>query len=120
MKILLAEDDRMISDIYQKKFEVSGDEVVVAAGGKEVLKKIKEEKFDLILLDLVFPEIGGIELLKTIKKEKYSDAKVVIFSNMNEKENIEEANRLGADGFIHKSQFTPAETLKEIKKIMQQ
>ncbi len=121
MKILLAEDDSMIADIYQKKFEVLKYEVAVATGGKEVLKKVREGKFDLILLDLVFPEIGGMELLKQIKKENYSPgAKVVIFSNLNEEENRKEAFQLGADGFIHKSQFTPEEALEEIKKIMKQ
>ncbi|MCK9379090.1 MAG: response regulator [Candidatus Moranbacteria bacterium] len=121
MNILLAEDDRMIIDIYQKKLEIEKHSVEVATGGKEVLKKVRGGKFDLILLDLVFPEIGGMELLRQIKKENYSPgAKVVIFSNLNEEENQEEAVRLGADGFIHKSQFTPEETLEEIKKIMKQ
>lgn len=120
MRILLAEDDEMIVDIYKKKFESIGYEVTIANSGKEVLKKAKEGQFDLILLDLVFPEIGGMELLEIIKKEKYvPDAKVVIFSNLNELDIQEEAFRLGADGFIHKFQFSPSEAVEEIKKIIQ-
>ena len=59
-KILLVEDDPFIAEIYQKKLESSGFETVNATSGKAVLKYVQEQKFDLILLDLVLPEMSGI------------------------------------------------------------
>lgn len=119
-KILLVEDDPMISEIYQRKFESSGFDVGIAATGKEALKKAREEKYDIILLDLVLPEMDGMEVLKEIKQSgKYSpETKVVIFSNLTEKENQEKALENGADGFISKSQFSPSNLVEEVKRIL--
>ncbi len=119
-KILLVEDDPMISEIYQRKFEAAGFEVSVAATGKEVINKAAKENFDLILLDLVLPEIDGLQVLKELKqKGKYSpQTKVVIFSNLNEKEQQDKAFALGADGFIAKSQFSPSQLVEEIRRMI--
>lgn len=119
-KILLVEDDSMISEIYQRKFESAGFEVMVAVTGKEVLIKAAKEKFDLILLDLVLPEMGGMDVLKEIKQSgKYDQTmKVVIFSNLNDKSEQDKAFALGADGFIPKSQFGPSQLIEEVKRIL--
>lgn len=119
-KILLVEDDTMISEIYQRKFESAGFEVEVAVTGKEVLNKAAKQSFDLILLDLVLPEIGGMDVLKEIKQSgKYSPSlKVVIFSNLNEKSEQDKAFALGADGFIPKSQFSPSQLVEEVRRII--
>ncbi len=118
-KILIVEDDPMISEIYEKKFEAAGFEVVVAANGNEVLSNVKKDKFDLVLLDLVLPEMSGIDILKELKGGKYSPGmKVVIFSNLSEKEDRDRAVKNGADGFISKTQYSPSELVKEIQKIL--
>lgn len=118
-KILLVEDDPMISEIYQRKFSEAGFEVDIAASGKEVLKKAGESEFDIILLDLVLPEISGMEVLKELKKGgKYSSrAKVIIFSNLNEKEQQDEAIENGADGFIAKTHYSPSDLVREVRRI---
>lgn len=117
-KILLVEDDPMISEIYQRKLELTGFEVGIAMTGKEALKKAREDKYDLMLLDLVLPEMDGMDVLKEIKKSgKYnSEMKVIIFSNLTEKENQEKALENGADGFISKSQFNPSALVGEIQR----
>lgn len=108
----------MIADIYKKKFETSGFEVVNATSGREVLKLAGEEKFDLILLDLVLPEMGGMDVLKELKKNENSsdDLKVIIFSNLDKSEHEQEAIKYGADGFIGKVQYSPSELVVEIKR----
>lgn len=110
----------MISEIYQRKFEASGFEVVIAASGKEVLKKAGESAFDLILLDLVLPEISGLEVLKELKKSgKYpAGTKIIIFSNLTEKEEQDEAIENGADGFIAKTHYSPSDLVKEVQRIL--
>lgn len=121
-KIMLVEDDPMIAEIYQKKFESSGFEVVNATTGKEVLKLAKEEKFDLILLDLVLPEISGIDVLKKLKKsEDYgNDLKIIVFSNLDKIEHEKEAKENGADGFISKAEFSPSKLVIEIQRLLKE
>ena len=67
-KILLVEDDPMIAEIYIKKMQAAELEVVNAKTGKEALRAVENEKFDLILLDMVIPELSGMEVLKEIKQ----------------------------------------------------
>lgn len=119
-KILLVEDDQMIAEIYLKKLREEGMDVINAVNGKEVLKFAEMDKFDLILLDMVIPELSGMEVLKELKKSgKYDqDLKVVVFSNLNETEVQQEALNNGADGFIGKTQASPTETVKEIKRLI--
>ena len=121
-KILFVEDDPFIADIYVKKFEASGYEVVNVATGKAVLKEAKEKTFDLILLDLVIPEISGTDVLRELRKNhEYSpDLKIVIFSNLSSAEDREETIKLGANGFISKTEFTPTEVVEEVKRFLRQ
>lgn len=119
-KIMLVEDDPMIAEIYKKKFETAGFEVVNATTGTEVLKFASAESFDLILLDMVLPEMSGMDVLKELKKSgKYSsDLKVVILSNLNKSEHEKEAKENGADGFIGKTQFSPSELVVEVQRLI--
>jgi DNA-binding response OmpR family regulator len=119
-KVILVEDDPMIGEIYQKKFSSEGFEATIATSGAEFLSKVKMEKFDLVLLDMVLPEMSGLEILREIKKNKDNnpDMKVFIFSNLNEKEDYEKAREEGADGYIPKAQFSPSELVNEVKRLM--
>lgn len=121
-KILLVEDDPFIAEIYQKKLEISGFEIVNVTSGRAVLKEVREQNFDLILLDLVLPEMSGTEVLRELRQNKEYDAdlKVVIFSNLSSTEDREEALKLGADGFISKTEFTPSEVAVEIERFLRQ
>lgn len=117
-KIMLVEDDQMIAEIYQKKIEAAGHEVRIASSGKEVLRLAAQESFDLILLDMVMPEMGGMEVLKELRHSGDFDAdlKVIIFSNLSENEIQKEAMDNGADGFIGKTQFSPSDLVAEINR----
>jgi DNA-binding response OmpR family regulator len=118
-KILIVEDDPFISEIYEKKFIEAGFETKVATNGKDVLALSKKEAYDVILLDMVLPEMSGMEVLKELKKSNYpSQAKVIIFSNLSERETQDEAFKAGADGFIPKTQFSPSDLVKEIQRLI--
>lgn len=121
-KIMLVEDDPMIAEIYKKKFESAGFEVINAVTGKEVLKLEGESHFDLILLDMVLPEMSGMEVLKELKKSgKHStDLKIIVFSNLDKIESEEEARENGADGFISKTQYTPTQLVEEISRLLKE
>jgi len=121
-RILLVEDDPMIAEIYVKKFESAGFEIVNAVTGKEALKYAAENSFDLVLLDMVIPEISGMDVLKEIKKSgNYpSDINVVVFSNLSETETQREALENGADGFIGKTEYSPSEIVDEVRRRIQE
>lgn len=119
-KILLVEDDPLIAEIYVKKFEAADYEVVNVTTGKAVLKAVEEGPFDLVLLDLVIPEMGGMEVLKELRTNtKYpSDLKVVVFSNLSDLEDRKRAIDLGANGFIQKTDYTPSKLILEVERLL--
>ncbi len=122
VKLLLVEDDPFIAEIYKKKFTSSGFDVVNVVTGKAVLKEVQVQKFDIILLDLVIPEMGGKDVLKELRTNKEYDQnlKIVVFSNLSSSEDRDECLNLGADGFISKTEFSPSEVVAEVNRFLTQ
>lgn len=88
-KILFVEDDQFIADIYMRKFSEAGFDVKNAMTGKDALRLLKEDFYDLMLLDLVIPELSGLDVLREIRSnQQYRgvNIRIVVFSNLsNEK-----------------------------------
>lgn len=119
MKIIIVEDDPMITEIYQKKFSSSGFEVITAGDGDKALALAEREKVDVILLDLIMPEMDGFEVIKKLRGGVCpSETKIIVFSNLSQKEDRDRAMKLGADGFIIKSNYSPSELVKEVGEIL--
>jgi DNA-binding response OmpR family regulator len=117
--ILLVEDDSFLIDIYTTKMKESGFSVEVASEGEEAVRKAKEQQFDLVLLDIVLPKVDGWDILRQIKAEsKLKDLKVIIISNLSQKEEVEKGMNLGADKYLIKAHYTPSEVVKEIKEVL--
>ena len=119
--ILLVEDDPFLVDIYSTKLKEAGFSVQVAIDGKEVLKKMKEKGNipDLLLLDIVLPNFNGWEILRKIERDdELKTLKVVILSNLGEKQEIEKVLKLGAARYLVKAHYTPSEVVEEVKKIL--
>ncbi len=120
-KILLVEDDSFIADIYKKKFESSGFEVLNITNGRAVLKAVDDQHFDIILLDLVIPEMSGLEVLRELRGPRYpTGLPIVIFSNLSNPEDRELAVQLGANGFIPKTDFSPSQVVDEVNRYLRQ
>jgi len=119
-KILIVEDDPFLIDIYTTKFKEAGFSVEVASDGEEGLRKLlNEEKFDLLVLDIVLPQVDGWEILKKIKSnEKLKDLKVVVLSNLGQKGEVEKGLKLGATKYLIKAHYTPTEVVDEIKEVL--
>ena len=117
--ILLVEDDPFVVDIYTTKLESAGFSIDVAEDGEDALRKLKEKKPDLMILDIVLPNIDGWELLKKIRTELgLEDLKVVVLSNLSQKEEVQKGLELGALKYFIKANFTPSEVVGEIIKIL--
>lgn len=120
-KIIIVEDDPMISEIYQKKFSEAGFEVLAADAGERVLELAKSGKTDAILLDLIMPKMDGFEVIKNLRGGGYdSEIKIIVFSNLSQREDQEKAMKLGADGFIMKSEYSPSDLVAEVKRLLGQ
>jgi len=117
--ILLAEDDALLIDIYSMKLREAGFRVEIAKDGEEVLKKIKEKIPDLLLLDIVLPGISGWEILEKIRGDQsFKKLKIVILSNLGQKNEVERGLKLGADKYLIKAHYTPSQIVKEIKEVL--
>lgn len=117
-KILLVEDDPFLADIYKTKLTEEGYNVICAFDGDEALRKVIEEKPDLTLLDIVLPNVDGWEILRKIKADDAAkDVKVIILSNLGQKEEVEKGMALGAIGYLIKAHHTPSEVAAEVKKL---
>ncbi len=118
-KILIIEDDRFLRQLIARKIGQQGYEVIEAVDGEEGIKKIKQEKPILILLDLILPGVDGFEVLSRIKKD--SDTKhipVIILSNLGQREDVDRGLNLGAEDFLIKAHFTPTEIIDKIASVL--
>jgi len=120
-KIILVEDDPMIAEIYQRKFTDSGFEVFPAESGEQALAIAKSEKIDAVITDLIMPKMDGFEVIKNLRNEEFdSNIKIIVSSNLSQKEDRDKAFRLGANGFIAKAEFTPTALVAEVKRLLDQ
>ncbi|MDD5693400.1 MAG: response regulator [Patescibacteria group bacterium] len=118
-KVLIIEDDRYISKMYQLKLSLDGMDVQVADNGRIGVEKVKEFKPEIILLDILMPELDGYEVLKIIKNDSETkNIPVLILSNLGQEDHIQKGLQLGAAGYIVKSQYTPSKVVDKIKEVL--
>jgi len=115
-KILLIEDDKFLRELIIQKLGREGFEVAEATEGEGGLLKMKEEKPDLVLLDLLLPGIDGFEVLSRMKKDPELEATpVIILSNLGQRDGVQKGIDLGAEDYLIKAHFTPGEIVGRIK-----
>lgn len=118
-KILIIEDDRYIAKMYQTKLSLDGFEVELAENGAAGVEKAKSFLPDIILLDILMPEMDGFQVLESIRgDDTISFVPVIIMSNLAKEEHVKKARVLGVKDYIIKSQITPQEVVQRIKKVM--
>lgn len=109
-KILIVEDDLPLRMAYDVILKREGYTIMRAKDGKEGLEKAEEFKPDLILLDLLMPTVDGLTFLEKYDVvKKHPDVKVIVFSNLNHADQIERAEKLGANRYIVKSSVSPSQ-----------
>ncbi len=109
-KLLVVEDDEFISAIYAKKLSMEGYEVRLAENGEKALSMMREEKPDLVLLDIIMPVMDGFEALRQIRAdEKLRDVKVAVLSNLSEDKEMSQTRELGAVDYLVKANISVAD-----------
>lgn len=119
--ILIVDDDKFLLNMYSNKFKKAGFNVEVLADSELALSKIREGYHpNVILLDIILPKMTGLELAGKIKKENLlPDATIVMLTNQSNNEDIEEAKKIGVEGYIVKATTIPSEVVEEVTKIIE-
>ncbi len=118
-KILVVEDDGVLRDVLMEKLKTAGYKAIGAEDGEIAIQKIKEDKPDMILLDILMPKKDGMEVLEDMHAdEEMKNIPVIIISNSGQPVEIERAKALGAKDFLVKAIFDPNEVLAKVKNIL--
>ncbi|MEK7472183.1 MAG: response regulator [Patescibacteria group bacterium] len=115
--IAIVEDDQAIAQMYRIKFEAEGYSVQTADNGKAGLLLIETMKPDIVLLDIMMPEMNGDAVLEKLRSVPWGkDLKVIILTNMGEQEAPPKLKELGVLAFIVKAEMTPRQVADLVKK----
>jgi DNA-binding response OmpR family regulator len=118
-KVLVVDDEDSIREIYRRELQTRGYTVVAAPDGEEGLLKAGEESPDIVLLDIMLPKMSGIDVLKALKENQLTkNIPVLLLTNLGEETIIKEGFELGADGYLLKVSYTPAQVVDEVSKFL--
>ena len=120
-KVLFVEDDPFLIDIYGTKLKQAGYEIAVQSDGEKVVASILKEKPDVVVLDIVLPHVDGWDILRSIQEnEEAKRTKIIILSNLGQKDEVEKGLQLGAARYLIKAHYTPSQVVGEITKVLEQ
>lgn len=115
-KVLLIEDEEFIGDLYKRQLDKAGYTTDLYYAGKEGLDAAMQKKYDLILLDIMLPDINGLQILKELQQnESTKNTKVVLLTNLAQEDIIKQGLELGAIRYLIKAQCTPSQIVNEVK-----
>lgn len=118
-RILIIEDDKFLAKMLARMLESHKYETILAVTGKEGLIKASGEDVNLILLDIMLPDIDGFDLLETIKgNDKTKKIPVIIISNLGQPEDIQQGRALGAKDYLVKSDLSLDDVIKKVRKYL--
>ena len=121
MKILLIEDEDFIRDLYKRQLELAGMPTDAFGLGNEGLNAAhqKPTDYELVLLDIMLPDTNGLQILKDLKQNNATKAiPVILLTNLSQDMLIKEGFELGAEGYLVKAAYTPAQIVQEVKNIL--
>ena len=119
-KILIVDDDSFLLDMYAFKFSQNNFEVHTAHSAAQAIEKLKDGiNPDIIMMDIIMPEMDGFEMLEKINNEKLSESSIkIILSNKGQQSDIDRGNSLGVSGYVIKVNSTPAEVVEKVIDIL--
>ncbi|HNQ16725.1 MAG TPA: response regulator [Candidatus Woesebacteria bacterium] len=115
-KILLVDDDELIRDLYSEVLKDANFDVQSAKDGQEGFEMLKQGGYDVVLLDLIMPELDGVTVLRKLhdnppgKPNKH----IIVLTNLDFQPTLEEAMELGAESYLIKSAHTPDEVVEQV------
>jgi len=117
--VLVIEDDKFLRELLINKLVTEGYKIEGAVDGKEAFAILEKGRPDLIILDIILPDINGFEILEKIRaNQAWAPVPVIILSNLDQKEDMDRAKALGAIDFMIKANFSLNEVLAHVKKAL--
>ena len=110
-RILIVEDERPLAHALELKFTHEGFQTTIATNGRDGLEKAQKESFDMILLDLIMPEIDGFAFMEQLGKK----VPTIVLSNLGQDEDKARATELGAVGYFVKSNTPITDIIKKVR-----
>ena len=117
-RILIIDDDLYLRDLYEEVLKNAGYEVDTAIDGEEGIEKIKQDGYDLILLDMMLPKIDGLGILTQLSQTQPhpKNGPIILLTNLGHEPVLQEALQKGAVAYLIKADITPDQLLNEVKK----
>jgi len=117
-KVLCVEDEHFISELYTRALKKAGYQVTVATDGAEGLRLARSGRFDIVLLDIMLPNMIGTDVLKQLKDPALGlKSKIIITTNLEQKEDARAAIERQADGYIVKADVTPKQLVEFLSQL---
>lgn len=119
-KILCIEDEHFIGELYARALTKGGYQVTVIADGNEALKAAQQNNYDIILLDLMIPNLTGIEILRSLRNPARVPpitAKIIIITNLEQRDDVRSEIEKQADGYLVKAELTPHELVQFVDNV---
>lgn len=114
-RLVLIEDEDFIRDLYKRQLSLAGFNVDAFPNGTDGLSAVKKNTYDLLLLDIMLPDMSGLDILKHIKSdEALAKLSIILLTNLGQDSVIKEAFKMGADEYLIKASFTPDQMVAEI------
>jgi DNA-binding response OmpR family regulator len=108
VKVLCIEDEEFISELYKRALTKEGYDVTIVSSGIDGLNEAKKNIYDIMLLDIMVPDILGIEILKQLRHDVENlKTKIIITTNLEQSEEARQAIEKEADGYLIKADITP-------------
>jgi DNA-binding response OmpR family regulator len=119
--ILLVDDDLTLREMYDERLKAEGFDIIQASNGDEAMRKAKESKPNIILLDIMMPKVNGFDVLKDLKADPgLKDIPVIVLTALIQDVDRVQGKKLGAADYIVKSETMPGEVITKIKNAMGQ
>lgn len=115
--VLLVDDDELIRDLYTEILTDANFAVTVAKDGQEGLDYLIRGGYDVVLLDLIMPEMDGVSVLRELAQSTPARANkhILVLTNLDFQPTLEEAMQYGAEGYLIKSSHTPDEVVRQVQ-----
>lgn len=119
-RVLCIEDEHFISELYNRALTKAGYQVDVQLDGQKGMAAAQTDQYDIILLDLMIPNITGIEVLRTLRdprKTPKMHAKIIITTNLEQRDDVRDDIEQQADGYLVKAEITPRELVEFLDRL---
>jgi len=118
IKVLIVEDDKDICELYSMAFMREGFKVYTAREGRAAIEKYHTKQPDVILLDIMMPDVDGYQVLKEIRKHHNKYVPVIMLTNLDITHFTQNESIDQVDSYLIKSNFTPSEIVEKVKEIL--